>query len=291
MRTGTLQPSAAQLQVYARRSARRPVVLWYQFRDRDDDAAACLLARLAALAQAHGGWLRWRGTEEQVLIGRLPLYRHCARLHFPVRARALAMVRSAAHAELFAQASALQVAVLNGQPRASRVVIGLMALALPRWPFFDNSTDASSEPGIGTGIMPTQKDYDAFLTHPDPQHPIVMVNWLRFRERAQYAPGDGGDTPPVSGQAAYYRYGKVAFAVLHSLGARAGFVSRYQQILIGNDGEPGEGLWHEFVMVEYPGRAAFRRMTALRRYRAALHHRAAGLDEHGQGLVVTQALP
>jgi hypothetical protein len=291
MSADALQPSAAQLQTYARRSVRRPVVLWYQFRERDDDAAARVLTRLAALAQAHGGRLRWRGTEEQVLIGPLPLYRHCARLHFPLRTRALAMVRSAAHAQLFAQASALQVAVLNEQPRASRVVIGLMALALPRWPFFDNRTDASPEPGLGSSIMPTQADYDAFLAHPQPEHSIVMVNWLRFRARAQYAQGADADTLPVSGQTAYYRYGKVAFAVLHSLGARAHFVSRYQQVLIGNGGEPGEGLWHEFAMVEYPGRAGFKRMTSLRRYRATLHHRAAGLDEAGQGLVVTQALP
>jgi hypothetical protein len=40
-------------------------------------------------------------------------------------------------------------------------------------------------------------------------------------------------------------------------------------------------------MVEYPGRAGFKRMTALRRYRVALHHRAAGLAKGGQGLVVT----
>src|SRR5690606_22812656 len=61
------------------------------------------------------------------------------------------------------------------QPRASRVVIRLMAVALPHWPFFDNTTDPGPEPGIGTSIMPTQADYDAFLAHPDPQRRIVMV--------------------------------------------------------------------------------------------------------------------
>lgn len=285
----TSSPSTAQLDSYIRRPADRPVVLFYRFDQGADAAAAQAVARLAELARSHRGRMRWRGFEEQVLIGTLPLIRHCVRLHFRTRGDALAMVRSAAHEALFAHAQQLQVAVLSEQPRASRLVIKLMALALPRWPFFDNTADASPEPGIGTSIMPTQADYETFLAHPDPQRPIVMVNWLRFRERAQYAPGESEDDEAISGKAAYYRYGKIAFLTLHSLGARALFVSRYQQMLIGNGGDPGTDLWHEFAMVEYPGRAGFKRMTALRRYRAALHHRTAGLAPDGQGLVVTAA--
>jgi hypothetical protein len=282
-------PSPAQLETYQRRAADRPVVLFYRF-DQDADAkGAQTLAQLAELARTHRGHLRWHGREEQVLIGPLTRIRQCARLHFRTRGDALALVRSAAHEALFAHTAQLQLAVLNEQPRASRCVIALMALALPHWPFFDNTTDPGPEPGLGTSIMPTPADYETFLAHPDPQRPIVMVNWLRFRERAQYAPGEHDDGITLSGQAAYYRCGKVAFLTLHSLGARALFVSRYQQILIGHDGDPGAKLWHEFAMVEYPGRASFKRMTALRRYRAALHHRAAGLAENGQGLVVTSA--
>jgi hypothetical protein len=282
-----LIPSPAQLETCQRRTADRPVVLFYRF-DQDTDAAgAQTLTQLAELARAHRGRLRWHGLEEQVLIGPLSRIGHCARLHFRTRSDALALVRSDAHQALFAQAPQLQVAVLNEQPRASRLVIRLMALALPHWPFFDTTAEPGPEPGIGTSIMPTPQAYDSFLAHPDPQRPIVMVNWLRFREQARYTPGESGDAEPVSGQTAYYRYGKVAFTALHSLGARALFVSRYQQILIGNDGDPGTDLWHEFAMVEYPGRAGFKRMTALRRYRVALHHRAAGLAEGGQGLVVT----
>jgi uncharacterized protein (DUF1330 family) len=280
----TSKPSPAQLETYRRRPASRPVVLFYRFDQGTDLTGAQILTQLAELARAHRGRLCWHGLEEQVLIGTLTLIRHCARVHFRTRSDALALVHSAAHQTLFADAPHLQVTVLNEQARASRLVIKLMAVALPRWPFFDNTAEQGPEPGIGTSIMPTQQAYDSFLAHPDPQRPVVMVNWLRFRERAQYA---HGGAEPASGQTAYYRYGKVAFTALHSLGARALFVSRYQQVLIGNDGDPGTGLWHEFAMVEYPGRAGFKRMTALRRYRAALHHRAAGLAEDGQGLVVT----
>ncbi len=285
-----LSPSAAQIETYTQRPVGRPVVLFYEFSHRNDDKGVQVVAQLAELARAHRGRMRWRGLEEHVMIGALPRHRHCARLHFPTRAAALELVRSPAHAALFAGAEALQLAVLNEQPRAAGLVIGLLARLLPLWPFFDNTEDPAPEPGIGTSIMPTHAAYDAFIAHADATRPIVMVNWLRFRKQAQYAPGHGDDGAPVSGKAAYYRYGKVAMTAIHSLGGRVLFTGRYQQILIGNNGEPGVARWHEFAMVEYPGRARFQRMTALRRYRAALHHRAAGLDDGGQGLIVTRPL-
>jgi hypothetical protein len=287
----TIRPSSAQLDVYARRSAHRPVVLFYRFDCGSEADGAQLVGKLATLARGHRGRVRWCAVEEQALIGPVSVVRHCARVHFRSRSDALALVRSAAHEALFADARTLEVGVIGEQPRASAIVVRLMALALPHWPFFDNAIDSRPEPGIGSSsVMPTQAAYDSFLSHPDPMRPLVMINWLRFRERAQYAEDESTDREPVSGQAAYYRYGRIAFLALHSLGARALFLGRYQQILIGNGGDPGVDQWHEFVLVEYPGRAAFKRMTSLQRYRAGLHHRAAGLVENGQGLVVTAAI-
>lgn len=282
-------PSAAQLAVYTSRPGQRPVVLFVQFAARGEQVDLGRLKALAQRAGRHGGELRWSGRDEQVLIGRVPEIGIGACLHFPTRAAALACVNSPEHAALFEDLDALRITVLSEQPRASRRVIALMARVLPRWPFFDNTEDSTPEPGIGTSIMPSQANYETFLAHPAPLAPIVMVNWLRFREQARYSPGDR-DAVPISGKAAYYRYGKIAFLTLHSLGARALFVSRYQQVLVGNEGEPAADAWHEFVLVAYPGRAGFKRMTSLRRYRAALHHRAAGLDEYGQGLVVATGL-
>jgi hypothetical protein len=137
---------------------------------------------------------------------------------------------------------------------------------------------------MGSSVMPTAAAMEAFLAHPQQTTPILMVNWLRFSDKASYAEPQA---KPVSGKEAYYRYGKVAFDTLHRLRARALFVSRYQQVLIGNNGKAGADLWDEFAMVEYPGRATFKLMASLSRYRRALHHRQAGLAEHGQGLLVT----
>ncbi len=277
-----LKPSTAQLQVFQSRPARRPVVLFYEYRCANAADAQRITAALAKLAREHQGDLRWAAEQQQVLIGRLLLYQYCCRLHFRSRSAALAHVMAERHAEELRGAEALQVAALSEQPRAIRLTTWLLSRVLPHVPF-DSTVEPGPEPGMGSSIMPTEQALQSFIAHPEQHTPIVMVNWLRFRPQAQYA-----DAPPtaLSGQAAYYRYGKVAFTVLHSLRARAFFVSRYQQMLIGNGGEPGTGLWDDFVLAQYPSRATFKHMASLRRYRNALHHRQAGLAEDGQGLVL-----
>jgi hypothetical protein len=104
-----------------------------------------------------------------------------------------------------------------------------------------------------------------------------MVNWLKFK--------------PEDGRAAYYRYGKVALVTTHSIGAKLIYTARYLQILAGNGGDPATGKWDEFALMQYPGRATFARMARLKRYRAGLADREAGLAENGQGLIVTKPAP
>lgn len=269
-------PSEAQLAAWNARPARRPVVLVYRWRGAD------VGGELGRLARRHGGRLGWRGVEEQVLIGPMTLGRHCARLHFRERTAALAFVLGEAHRALVQGLESLEVVAVGEQPVALRLMIAFMARVLP-WLPYDRSREDGPEPGAGSSVMPTEAAMQTFLAHPVQAEPVVMLNFLRFRERAQYDPPR---EETLSGQAAYYRYGKVAFDTLHRLGARALFVGRYQQVLIGNDGDPGRGLWHEFAMVRYPGRASFKLMTELVRYRRAMPDRQAGLAENGQGLIV-----
>lgn len=269
-----MQPSQAQLAAFAGRRSDRPVVLFYQWRSAQADATA-LLDELAALARRFGGQLRWAGAEEQVLIGAVPQYGHCCRLHFARRDHALHFIQSEAHAALLAQQADVQVSVISEQPRMLRVVTWAMAQLLPRWRF-DNTVDDTPLQADNDSTMPTAAAEARLLAHPEQNSPVVMVNWLRFR--------------PYTGQAAYHRYGKVAIVTLHSLGAKALFVARYQQVLIGHGGDPATTAWDEFAMVQYPGRAAFKTMTRLARYRRALADRRAGLDDNGQGLVVTRPL-
>lgn len=261
----TTTPSPRQLAAYRARPARRPVVLVYQY-EASGAVGVRVADALARLAAQHGGRLGWKAEAEQILIGALPAQTHVLLLHFPDRAQALGHVLNARHAKRLRGVESLQLSVVSEQKALVRWVTGLMARVLP-WLPFDQTVDPGPEPGLGTSIMPSEAGLASFLAHPRQDTPVVMVNWLRFREQAQYA---SPPEAPLSGKAAYYRYGQIAFATLHSLGARAFFVSRYQQqIPIGNDGDPCAALWDEFVLVRYPGRACFKHMTRLQRYRRA----------------------
>ncbi len=283
----THTPSSAQLAAYQARNPDKPVVLFYRYRSNPGTDAASIATRLDQLARMHGGQVDWSGAEEQALIGPVQLYGHCCLLRFRLRDAALRHIQDSRHAEALRDVDQLEVTAISDQPRLSRLVIRLLACVLP-WVRFDNTTENTPEPGLGTSIMPSEQDLATFMAHPRQTTPVVMINWLRFRPTAKY---DRPDTKQITGQAAYYLYGKAAFAAIHSLGGRAFFISRYQQVLIGNGGDPGKDLWNEFVLVEYPGRATFKHMASLKRYRAGLVHRQAGLAENGQGLVVSVSLP
>jgi hypothetical protein len=205
-----------------------------------------------------------------VLIGRLDGAPFACQIDFRRRDAARGFVQSSALAHLLRDAGSVQVAAISPQPRVLALVSGVLARLLPHWPF-DNSEETGADLGGEPSVVPTDAAIAELTSHPQQDTTIVMVNWLRFRERA-----------------AYQRYAKVAVLATHSLRAKIIHGARYQQILIGNGGDPGLDLWHEFVLMQYPGRATFQQMSNLRRYRRALGDRAAGLAVNGQGLVVAR---
>jgi hypothetical protein len=280
-----LSPSQQQSDLFGRGSP-GPLVLFHQFSCSGPSQGDACREALAQLALQHGGCLRWAAREEELLCGRVGRFQQAARIHLPSRDAARAFIDDAGHARALERCTALQVAVVSEQPRAVTVMSALLARVLPLWPF-DNTIEPGEEPGVGTStVMPSAQAIAAIRAHPEQHAPVVMINWLKFKPRASYA----GDTEGASGRTAYHRYGKVALMTTHSIGAKLLFAARYRQILIGNGGDPGQGLWDEFALMQYPGRATFGVMATLRRYRRALHHREAGLAEHGQGLTVSRPL-
>jgi hypothetical protein len=252
-------PSPSQLEVFKRRAA-RPVALLVQF------------SGSAPTSEQVGGRLVFAARAAQVLCGPLAKFDEVRLYEFTSGDDALAFVDALGHQEF----DALQVEALSVQPRAIALLSKVLAVVMPRWPF-DNATDETEEPGIGTSsVMPTREAIAELRAHPSPEVPVTMVNWLKFR--------------PNGGRAAYHRYGKVALVTTHSIGAKLLYAARYLQTLIGNGGDPGPGRWDEFALMRYPGRSAFAHMASLKRYRRALHHREAGLAEQGQGLLVTESL-
>jgi len=105
--------------------------------------------------------------------------------------------------------------------------------------------------------------------------PIWMLNFLEFAETAVYADDaqDAAPSTPISGAAAYERYGRGMISSLAAVGGRVGWSGRSIGELPGTD----DGQWHQVAIAVYPSPAAMMTMLALPKYRAAHVHRAAGL--------------
>jgi uncharacterized protein (DUF1330 family) len=114
-------------------------------------------------------------------------------------------------------------------------------------------------------IVPNLEQFQKFAAEPTPG-PVVMLNLLKFRARAEGEPGSGAD--------AYARYGEAVTKMLAARGARVLFTGRPTQVLVGTDAD----LWDAIALVEYPSRAAFIEMVSSAEYQQAHAHREAGLE-------------
>lgn len=104
--------------------------------------------------------------------------------------------------------------------------------------------------------------------------PLLMLNLLRFRERADY-PADF-DAEPCSGEQAYQRYGTGALVALGKVGARPVWAAEAGGVVIG----PADEAWDQAFLVYYPSLAAFIEMTTRDPgYAAVLPHRTAALAD------------
>ncbi|MBZ6378630.1 hypothetical protein B5C34_11915 [Pacificimonas flava] len=107
--------------------------------------------------------------------------------------------------------------------------------------------------------------------------PIVMVNMLKFRDRAAYPEDFDGDAD-IPGSEAYARY-QHAFTVTVGDTSKAEVLydGPVQQVFIG---EPGTSAtdWDKMLIVRYPSKEHFLGMMANEEYRANLVHRYAGLE-------------
>ncbi len=109
------------------------------------------------------------------------------------------------------------------------------------------------------------------LQQPGPDGPIVMVNLLKFRDKAQYK--DGRD-PHLSGRDAYMRYSLLVVDLLKGVGGRVIYAGDVSLLTLGRV----ETLWDEIALAEYPNRAALVRMSMSPEWREAGVHRDAGLE-------------
>ncbi len=125
-------------------------------------------------------------------------------------------------------------------------------------------------------IYPTAEQFKTLLAGP-PERPVVMVNLLRFKPKAD-APDEG-----LSGAEAYQRYGSEMRKIVESHGGRILWTGRVDSMVIA-DVDPG---YHAVALVEYPSRAKFVEIATRADVAAIGVHRAAGLES--QWLIATTA--
>ena len=111
---------------------------------------------------------------------------------------------------------------------------------------------------------------DTFFSKLDPNAPVVMVNLLKFKEKAEYP--DGRETD-LSGAQAYGIYGEAVGKMIEALGGARVHGGMVTGLMLGQV----EELWDVVGIVEYPNPAAFREMLESEAYQEAHVHREAGL--------------
>jgi uncharacterized protein (DUF1330 family) len=117
-------------------------------------------------------------------------------------------------------------------------------------------------------VMPRPEQAMAFFGAAE-DGPFVMVNLLKFHERAQYEDGDRG----LTGQEAYMLYGEAVRTMVERLGGRVRYQGRVTDLMLGEV----EELWDVVALAEYPSLEAFRNMAMSPEMHAIEHHRKAGL--------------
>lgn len=122
-------------------------------------------------------------------------------------------------------------------------------------------------------IDPTKESFRALGKNTPPDTPIVMLNLLRFRERAAYPEGTGYE--PCSGAEAYVRYGEHANPAVIAAGGEILFKGAAVAYPIAL----AEERWDEVLLVRYPSIQAFFGMVMAPDYQAQSVHRTAALED------------
>ncbi len=116
-------------------------------------------------------------------------------------------------------------------------------------------------------IDPDRRQFEAFKALPRDQ-PIMMLNLLRFRDRAVYE--DGRE---VTGAEAYAAYGRESAPVFRRVGGEIVWRGEPEGVLIG----PQDERWDMIFVARYPTAYAFLEMVTDPDYRQAVRHRQAAV--------------
>jgi uncharacterized protein (DUF1330 family) len=122
-------------------------------------------------------------------------------------------------------------------------------------------------------IEPSPDQVQKFVADADDETPIVMINLLRYRDRAGYPPGSAAE--PCSGREAYQRYVAGVMPILTAAGGSVFWLGNVKRMVIGPEGEE----WDDALLVRYPSGKAFFDMVSRPDYQKVAVHRTAALAD------------
>ena len=117
-------------------------------------------------------------------------------------------------------------------------------------------------------VQPKPENIRAYLS--GAEEPVVMVNLLKFRERAEYE--DARETE-LTGSQAYGLYAVEMRKLVEAAGGRFLYAGEVESLLLGEV----DDLWDTVALVEYPTPKALLSITSTGDFQAIEQHRIAGL--------------
>ncbi len=123
-------------------------------------------------------------------------------------------------------------------------------------------------------IMPGEANLVAFGALPDDE-PIHMLNFLKYRDKAEYPADHEHAGKGWTGQRAYEEYIEQLGPIFDRIGARLVWRSSFQATTIGSPDE----VWDDMLIAEYPTAKVFLEMVGDPEYQLVTINRAAALSD------------
>ena len=125
-----------------------------------------------------------------------------------------------------------------------------------------------------TYLGPSEANFALFSALPSDE-PIHMVNFLKYRDQAEYPAGHEHADKGWTGRQAYEQYGQAIAVPFTKVGAKVIWRGGFQATTIGPAGE----TWDDFLIVQYPSAQAFMAMISDPEYQAGAVNRTAALAD------------
>ena len=153
-------------------------------------------------------------------------------------------------------------------PQIAFKILKLASKRMEKNSKIDISTLGKSDPPDSVDLERLQK-----IINFNKDNPIIVLNFLAYKEKAIYPEGHEGNDDELSGREAYMIYGKHSRKLLPVLGARIINAGRVK--LSSNELEPE---WEDFAFPMYPSFQTLMKMTSLKVFQDKDIHRRAGLS-------------